>query len=247
VKFILTNDDGIEAPGIAALYECLNGKGAVVVVAPRTIQSGVGHRVTTSKSLSIVEFGPDRLAVDGTPADCARIAIKQIAPDADWLIAGINAGSNLGIDAYQSGTVAAAREAAILGRPAIAISQYIAENQTINWPITQHHADTVLKMLIKDGLPSGYFWNVNLPHPLSYETSLTYECGNLDPNPHAYTFEKAADGLKFTGNIHQRPRDPGKDVDICFSGKVSLTRIALTTIGLAEIPPKFKVKGSFGS
>jgi 5'-nucleotidase len=175
-----------------------------------------------------MEMAPNRWAIDGTPADCTRIALKHVAPDADWLVAGINAGSNLGIDAYQSGTVAAAREGAILGCPSIAISQYIAEKQTVDWKITQHHTQKILKMLMGQTLPAGYYWNVNLPHPLTHNQLLAYECGNLDPNPHAFIFEKVTGGVRYTGNIHQRPRKPGMDVDICYRGKVSLTRLALT-------------------
>ena len=131
---ILTNDDGIEAPGLAALTASVAAMGQPLVVAPAEPQSGIGHRVTVRSALTLYQENSDRYRVEGTPADCARVALKLVAPNADWLIAGINPGANLGSDIYNSGTVAAAREAAILGYRAIAVSQYIAPDVTVDWP-----------------------------------------------------------------------------------------------------------------
>ena len=125
LKIVIANDDGIDAPGLAALVRCARRLGDVVIVAPQHPQSGIAHRVTTREPILINELEANRHSIDGTPADCARIALKVIAPDAGWLISGINPGANLGSDVYNSGTVAAAREAAILGYRAIAVSQYI--------------------------------------------------------------------------------------------------------------------------
>ena len=94
------------------------------------------HRVTTRSALRVEQLDTDKFSVDGTPADCVRLALKKLAPDAAWLVAGINPGANLGSDVYNSGTVAAAREAAILGVRSIAISQYIARDHEVNW---EHH------------------------------------------------------------------------------------------------------------
>lgn len=230
MKFVLTNDDGIEGPGLDALHRCLSDSGQIVVVAPLHPQSGIGHQVTTRSVLRVAKVAQNRYSVDGTPADCARIALKEIAPGADWLIAGINPGANLGSDVYNSGTVAAAREAAILGCRSIAISQYIAENHTINWQITENHAGPALRMLIRHRLAAGHFWNVNLPHPLDEDTELDFQFCNLDVNPHRYSFHKNGDEYLYKGSIHERPRLPGSDVAVCFDdGKISITRIALGT------------------
>ncbi len=118
MKIVLTNDDGIDSPGLETLNRCAEQLGDVIIVAPQNAQSGIAHRVTTREPIRVNQLGPDRHSVDGTPADCVRIALKVISPDTDWLISGINAGANLGSDVYNSGTVAAAREAAILGYPA---------------------------------------------------------------------------------------------------------------------------------
>jgi 5'-nucleotidase len=176
-------------------------------------------------------MGQNRYSVEGTPADCSRIALKQIAPDASWLISGINPGANLGSDVYNSGTIAAAREAAILGCRSIAVSQYIAKDHQINWGITGRHAADALKMLMeRDSRPSN-FWNVNLPHPLDGHAELPIEFCQLDTNPHKYDFHVNENEYTYNGSIHERPRNPGTDVAVCFDeGKISITRISVGVI-----------------
>jgi len=227
MKIVLTNDDGIEAPGLAAALRCLKGLGDVTVVAPSEARSGVGHQVTTKAPIVVDRVGDRRYSVQGTPADCSRIALKEIVPDAQWVVSGINQGANLGSDVYNSGTVAAAREAAILGSRAVAVSQYVARYQTVDWEITAQHAGKVLRHLLKRPLDSGCFWNVNLPHPLEKESKLKYQVCSLDTHPHKYSFRRDNNVYIYEGTIHERPRDRGKDVAVCFGGKVSLTRLGL--------------------
>ena len=227
MKIILTNDDGIQAPGLHALYLCLMDLGKIYIVAPESPQSGIGHKVTTRSPIGVNEIEKGRFSVKGSPADCTRIALKAICPDADWVISGINPGANLGSDVYQSGTVAAAREAAILGRKAIAVSQYIGKDHQIDWDATKYHAGPVLKMLLGKNLVCGFFWNVNLPHPLRQDSNLGHVCCNLDKNPHEYEYIKEGNDYIYKGTIHERPREPGKDVDICFGGKMSITCIPI--------------------
>ena len=230
LKIVLTNDDGIDAPGLDALVQCLRKLGKAIIVAPQHAQSGIAHRVTTRDPIRINRLGQNRHSVDGTPADCARIALKVIAPDANWLISGINAGANLGSDVYNSGTVAAAREAAILGYRAVAVSQYIAKDQQVNWAITGYHAQRVLQMLFGREPGSGYFWNVNLPHPLRMDSEIAYQFCGLDTHPHKYVYRQTGAELFYDGSIHERPRDPGKDVAVCFDkGQIAITRIAVGT------------------
>jgi 5'-nucleotidase len=135
---ILTNDDGINAPGIRALQNALGGEG--IIVAPTVQYSGCGHQTTTHKPLKMEERSPNEYAVQGTPADCTRLAIAQLQPqldqEIDWVLSGVNAGGNMGIDVYMSGTVAAAREAAIHGIPGIAISHWIKRPLEIDWERT---------------------------------------------------------------------------------------------------------------
>src|SRR6478672_7932026 len=124
MKLLLTNDDGIDAPGLAALQRAAEQLGQAVVAAPATHQSGCSHAVTWEKAVRIEERGPDRFAVHGTPADCARLGLLKLVPDAKWVLSGINHGGNLGADVYYSGTVAAVREAVLHGWPGIAVSYY---------------------------------------------------------------------------------------------------------------------------
>jgi 5'-nucleotidase len=226
LKIILTNDDGIDAPGLETLQRCVQDEGKIVVVAPTHPQSGIGHQVTTRSPIPVEKLDHNRYSVDGTPADCSRIALKQLAPDADWLIAGINPGANLGSDVYNSGTVAAAREAAILGCRSMAISQYVAKDQQINWDITGYHAAAVLKMLIKKTIEPAWFWNVNLPHPLNDYSEIALGFCGLDTNPHKYDFRKNGKEYIYSGSIHERPRNSGTDVTVCFDEKkISVTKI----------------------
>ena len=230
LKIILTNDDGVDAPGLEALVRCVRRLADVVIVAPQHAQSGSAHRVTTRDPIRINQLEPNRHSVDGTPADCARVALKVIAPDADWLISGINAGANLGSDVYNSGTVAAARETAILGYRAIAVSQYIVKDQQVDWSATGDHAGPVLQMLLSRDLAPGYFWNVNLPHPIRKNSELAYEFCGLDTHPHNYVYHQNGDELTYKGTIHERPRDSGKDVAVCFDeGRIAITRLAVGT------------------
>ncbi|MGD8882759.1 MAG: 5'/3'-nucleotidase SurE [Desulfobacterales bacterium] len=233
MKIVLTNDDGIEAPGLEALFHCVLQWADIIIVAPQKAQSGIAHRVTTRAPIRVNQIGRNQYGIDGTPADCSRIALKEIASDADWLISGINAGANLGSDVYNSGTVAAAREAAILGYPAIAISQYISKDHEVDWTVTGHHAGAVLKMLVGRELAPAHFWNVNLPHPIHKNSDLTHEFCGLDTNPHNYVYHQNGDELIYKGTIHERPRDSGKDVSVCFDErKIAITRLAVGTGGL---------------
>ena len=230
MKIILTNDDGIDAPGLETLENCFQDGVQIVIVAPAQPQSGVAHQVTTRSPIRVNQIGPDRFNVEGTPADCSRIALKRIAPDAHWLVSGINAGANLGSDVYNSGTVAAAREAAILGCRSIAVSQYIAKGHQVNWDITGYHAAVALKTLMERDIAASHFWNVNLPHPLANHSELPVGFCGLDTNPHKFEFIKNETEYIYEGSIHERPREPGTDVAVCFDeGKVSITRIAVGT------------------
>jgi 5'-nucleotidase len=230
VKIILTNDDGIDAPGLQILNRCVQDVADVIIVAPADPQSGIGHRVSVRVPIRVQELQTGIYRVEGTPADCSRIALKHLAPDADYLIAGINPGANLGSDVYNSGTVAAAREAAILGTRSIAISQYIARDEQIDWEATGYQAGPVLKMLMARKLPDTHFWNVNLPHPLDKDARRAFQFCGLDTNPHKYEYTKNGDEYIYQGSIHERPREPGTDVAVCFDeGKISITRMAVGT------------------
>src|SRR5438876_12248711 len=124
MKLLLTNDDGIDAEGLAALADAAAPLGTILCVAPESHHSGCGHRVTTDRPLRLCRLGESRWSLDGTPADCVRVALAHVAADVDWVLSAVNHGGNLGVDVFHSGTVAAVREAALHGKPGIALSHY---------------------------------------------------------------------------------------------------------------------------
>ena len=223
LKIVVTNDDGYDQPGLAALVEAVRPLGGVTVVAPATAQSNVGHQVTLREPIRVDHSTAHTYVVHATPADCSRLAIKELAPDVDWIIAGINPGANLGSDVYQSGTVAAAREAAILGVKAVAISQYIARDWVVDWPAATFQAARCLADVVTRPMKPGQFWNVNLPSPLSIDAELACRTCPLDTHPHRYRYIESNGIYRYVGIIHDRPRTAGGDVDVCFGGAISAT------------------------
>ena len=232
---IITNDDGIDAPGIAALEAAAQGLGLgeVVVVAPRREWSGCGHRVTTGEDIAVCEISPRRFVVDGTPGDCVRIALHALAADATWILAGINAGGNLGADIVHSGTVAAAREAVLHGRQAIAVSHYKRSQLPFQWQRATRLVAAVLPDLIKRPLPPGRLWNVNLPHR-SQDTEGQAAVADpevvhclADPSPLPLDFRHGIGSYRYSGSYHDRGRTAGMDVAVCFGGRISVSIIGL--------------------
>src|SRR4051812_30677115 len=134
MRLLLTNDDGIDAPGLQALLDATRGLGKAVVVAPAGPQSGVSHAVTTGTAVRVEPRGPGRFAVRGTPADCVRVGLHRLCPDAAWVLSGVNHGGNLGADVHYPGTVAAVREAVLHGWPGVAVSHYRRRGAGVDWP-----------------------------------------------------------------------------------------------------------------
>jgi 5'-nucleotidase len=167
VKILISNDDGIDSPGIEALANELKKIGEITVIAPRTEQSAVGHAITMKFPLRITEhfkngefFG---YAIDGTPADCVKIGIRNILETPpDIVISGINNGSNAAINIIYSGTVSAAREAAIMDIPSIAVS--VTSHDTNDFSYAATIAKELALMVVEKGLLKGTLLNVNIPN-----------------------------------------------------------------------------------
>ncbi len=229
MKFLLTNDDGIDAPGLAALAEAIGNFGPHVTVAPLDAQSGVSHQITMSGRLRLTAAGALRHSLSGTPADCVRVALSQLEHDPEWVLAGINRGGNLGADLYTSGTVAAAREAALFRRRAIAISQYIAQGRLIDWDLTARRARRVLAEVLRQPLPEAAFWNINLPHPEHDSEDLPIVFCPHDTSPLDVKYRDDDGHLVYAGNYHGRPRQAGRDIEVCFNGSVAVTQVRLET------------------
>jgi 5'-nucleotidase len=227
MKLLLTNDDGIDAPGLAALEEAARQLGTVVVAAPADCHSGGGHRVTTHSPIRAEEVAAGRFAIHGTPADCVRVALHGLAADVSWVLAGINAGGNLGADVYHSGTVAAVREAVLHGRPGVALSHYRRRGVPFDWERASGWALRVLRDLLAGPWRPGSFWNVNLPHLETGAPDPAVVHCPLDSQPLPLSFRREGDLFHYDGDYHGRRRDPGADVDVCFRGDVAVTQVAL--------------------
>lgn len=226
-SLILTNDDGIDAPGLRALWAATEGLGRRRVVAPLSQFSSFGHGVTTHRPIPIDRRSEDRYAIDGTPADSVRIALHHVETGPCWVVAGINPGGNLGSDVHHSGTVAAAREAALRGRPAVAVSHYIARGRQIDWDRAARWTAAVLGDLVERPLPPGAFWGVNLPHPGPDASFPEVVFCPLDPSPLplAFLIDEEGRSAHYSGDYQARDRVPGSDVDVCFGGRIAVTLI----------------------
>jgi len=166
MRILLTNDDGIHAAGLHALYREFSRDCKVYIVAPETEMSAVGHAITLSSPLRVREVEINEhfygLAVSGTPADCVKIAVKELldAPP-DVVISGINPGRNVGMDILYSGTVSAATEAAFLGYKAASIS--IDTRREPAYQFAARVARMIVEFIMENGLRDGTALNVNVP------------------------------------------------------------------------------------
>lgn len=165
---LVTNDDGINAPGIRALIEVLNDIGNVVVVAPDSPQSGMGHAITLDSTLYVERVIVDNdkqieYSCSGTPADCVKLGIREVLDQKpDLCVSGINHGSNASINVIYSGTMSAAIEAGIEGIPAIGFS-LLNYKWNADFNATKPYVKIISEMVLKHGLPNGIVLNVNIP------------------------------------------------------------------------------------
>ena len=232
MKFLLTNDDGIEAVGLTLLAGVCASLGDVTIVAPVDEQSGVGHRVTARAPLKLIDrvfAGREAqrcYALAGTPADCSRVGLRALSLSADWVLSGLNHGGNMGVDIHMSGTVAGAREAAILGCQAIAISQVLSVRHPVDSSRMALTTERVVRHLVARPLPVGQLYNVNLPFaPESDEPEIVL-CAP-DPSPHDVRYDEIEGGYQYAGKFLSRPRQPGLDVDVVFSGKIAVSVLTI--------------------
>jgi 5'-nucleotidase len=167
-RILVTNDDGVHAPGIAALADALRDLGEVTVVAPHHESSAIGHALTLARPLRLDEVRPGVYSVDGTPTDCVNVAVTHVLPATpDLIVSGINTGWNIGDDVTYSGTVSGALEAALLGIPAIAVSaerkRRSPRQVEYDFPPAARVARVLAEAVLERGLPRATFLNVNVP------------------------------------------------------------------------------------
>lgn len=228
MKLLLTNDDGIDAPGLQALLNAARTLGDPTVVAPAGPQSGVSHLISWEQPVKIEPRGEKRFAIHGSPADCTRMGLLKLVPDAKWILSGINHGGNLGADVHYSGTVAAVREGVLHGWPGVALSHYRRDGLEVDWPRATRWITAVLRDLLARPTVPGLFYNVNLPHLAASDPDPDVVFCPLDPNPLplSYRHEEGV-GHFYNGLYHHRQRNPGADVELCFGGKITVTEIRL--------------------
>jgi len=229
---LISNDDGIYAPGINALRQTLEQLAEVVVVAPDRQRSATGLGITIHKPLRAEEVNfpgskSKGFAVNGTPSDCVKLAIQALLPaKPDLVVSGINLGANLGTDVLYSGTVSAALEAVINDVPAIAISLASWENQDFSYA-----ADVscrLIKLVMKKVLPVETLLNVNIPVKADTKSSPGICVTRLGKRRYENTFEKRQDprGKNYYwmgGEVLDLEAEPDTDIGCVKNGDISVT------------------------
>lgn len=246
MQILVTNDDGIWSPGIAALAEALRPLGEVVVFAPDRERSAIGHAITMHNPLRVdeLDFPVEDVrayVVNGTPSDCVKLGAEAILPRLpDLVVSGINLGPNLGTDVIYSGTVSGALEGVILGIPAVAVS--LATYAEAEFSLAARVAALVVSEVQEHGLPPGTLLNVNVPGlPLSELAGVRVT--HLGTRRYRNAFDRRTDprGRVYywmAGEVEDLDEDPGADTMAIRNNMVSITplRYDLTHTGyLSEL------------
>ncbi len=194
---LVTNDDGIYAPGIYALYQAMKAIGDARVVAPDSERSAVGHAITISDPLRVWEYERNGeffgYAVNGTPGDCVKLGVKAILQqEPDLVVSGINQGANTAINVIYSGTVSAATEGTIMGIPSIAFS--VTTFKKTDFSVAAEFAQKLALLVLEKGLPEGTLLNVNIP-PLPREEIKGVKITRQGKGRYEEYFEKRVDPM----------------------------------------------------
>ena len=232
MQILLTNDDGIYAPGLAAMERELLKLGEVCVVAPATEQSGVGHSITFLSPLICKEvFDGDRSrgwAVEGSPADCVKIGVFEFCPSRpNLVVSGINGGLNAGINVLYSGTVAAAIEGAFFGIESIAVSLEFDEHA--RWDKAAKLACGVIEQLLERRQDEPRLYNLNIP-TAALERSSELRVVPMGVERYGEEFEKRVDPSGrsyFWATNLPTPKTGGKETDVTSLAKGDVTLTAL--------------------
>ena len=239
MKILLTNDDGVHAPGLAALMKRVAEMAEVVVVAPDREQSAVGHALTLHHPLRAARIGENVYSVDGTPTDCVNLGIHSLLSfRPDLVISGVNRGGNVCDDVTYSGTIAAALEATLMGIPAIAVS-LVTHGEGEHFDVAAACAARLAQTVLEKGLPTDTFLNVNVPDlpaelvkvPLITSQGKRNYRGTIvdqvDPRGRSYYWIGTAD-LSFQDI-------PGSDYHAVSRGHVSITPLHIDLTNYASI------------
>jgi 5'-nucleotidase len=230
VNILVTNDDGISSPGLAALARAMRRLGDVWVVAPDRERNAVGHALTLHKPLRITRVDRQVFSINGTPTDCVNLALKKLMPRAPKLvISGINRGVNLGDDVTYSGTVSAALEGTIMGIPSIAVSQ--EGDEEFQFDAAAAYAARIARIVLKHGLPEETLLNVNVPNrPLKSIKGATFAPLSRRRFDDPIVEKRDPRGRKYywiAGTRQSWSRHTNSDYDAVRRGRVAITPIHL--------------------
>ncbi|HEY5648804.1 MAG TPA: 5'/3'-nucleotidase SurE [Nitrospiria bacterium] len=236
---LVTNDDGVQSPGLKALSRALKRLGEVWVVAPDRERSAAGHSLTLHKPLRVHREGPREVSVNGTPTDCVNLAVNQILKRRPHVVvSGINMGANLGDDVTYSGTVSAAMEGTILGIPSIALSQL--GDISFRFDAASRVAGRLVRWVHRNGLPPDTLLNVNIPNlsPVKIKGIRVTKLGKRIFDPNTIIEKKDPRGRTYYwigGNRLQW--EAGRDTDNAAinDGMVSITPVHLDLTNYAAL------------
>ena len=233
-RILVSNDDGIYAPGLKVLEKIARSlSNDVWVVAPETEQSASGHSLTLTLPLRVRKVSARRFAINGTPTDSVLLAVNHILRDQkpDLVLSGVNAGGNLGDDITYSGTVAAAMEATLLGIKAIALSQVRRNGEAVRWVTGADNAAEIVRRLVMTGWPRNVVVNVNFPDVAASAVSGVV----ITRQGRRKIGGRLNQGTDPRGNPYiwigtERDQDPsfhGSDLEAVLAGKISITPLGL--------------------
>ena len=252
MRILVTNDDGIHAPGLKVLEKIANElSDDVYVVAPESDQSGVSHSLSLNDPMRLREISPRHFAVKGTPTDCVIMGVRHILKDKkpDLVLSGVNRGQNVAEDVTYSGTIAAAMEGTILGVPSIALSQAYpyGDRGGLTWATTEQHGARIIRKLLEIGIPPGILMNVNFPARADGSVEGVAIAVQGQRNQALLNVEERADGrgipyywLGF-GRGKITPAE-GTDLHALADGKISITPLRLD---LTDLPSLTRLADAF--
>lgn len=232
MRVLITNDDGIHAPGLRVLERIARQVAAEVwIVAPETEQSGASHSLTLADPLRLRKVADRHFAVKGTPTDCVLMAVKKILPEPpDLVLSGVNRGQNIAEDVTYSGTIAAAMEGTAIGIPSIALSQAYGFGHTshVRWATAQAHGPAIVRKLAEADWGAGVLINVNFPdvEPDDIAGVAVTDQGNRDQG--LLVIDERVDARNqryYWLGFERRRSDPagGTDLRAVYDGYISVT------------------------
>ena len=235
LRILLSNDDGIHAPGLKILEEIARQiTDDVWIVAPENEQSGAAHSLSIGRPLRLRKLGEKHFTVNGTPTDCAMIGINKVLVDQrpDLVLSGVNYGGNLGEDVTYSGTVAAAMEATLLGVPAIALSQCLTSEQDEAFEPARRYGPDLIQKLIQQTWPQNILININFPIMTTFDQApkvcvVSQGLRNINDNLVNWQDPNGRDFFWIGGNRDDSPTSVDTDLEAVQEGMISVTPLHL--------------------